>query len=79
MADEQEERPRGAYSRREALAALAKYSAAVGGAAVTIVSADGLVSAASAYNPKACDNPGKNPQCAGTFSSSFVPPGRVKF
>lgn len=36
-------------SRRAALAALAKYSAAVGGSAVTIVSADGLVSAASAY------------------------------
>lgn len=37
------------YTRREALAAMAKYSAAVGGAASTIVSADGLVSAASAY------------------------------
>lgn len=37
------------YTRREALAALAKYSAVVGGSAATIVSADGLVSAASAY------------------------------
>lgn len=37
------------YSRREALAAMVKYSAAVGGAASTIVTADGLVSAASAY------------------------------
>ena len=39
----------GTYSRREALAALAKYSAGLGGAAATIVTADGLVSAASAY------------------------------
>ncbi len=39
------------YSRREALAALAKYSAVLGGAAVTIVSAESLVSAASAYPP----------------------------
>ena len=39
------------YTRREALAAMAKYSAAVGGAAATIVTADGLVSAASAYPP----------------------------
>lgn len=39
------------YTRREALAALAKYSATVGGAAATIVTADGLVSAASAYPP----------------------------
>lgn len=37
------------YTRREALAAMAKYSAAVGGSAATIVTADGLVSAASAY------------------------------
>lgn len=37
------------WSRREALAALARYSAVVGGSAATIVSADGLVSAASAY------------------------------
>jgi len=36
-------------SRREVLAALAKYSAALGGATATIVTADGLVSAASAY------------------------------
>lgn len=39
------------YTRREALAAMAKYSAAVGGSAATIVTADGLVSAASAYPP----------------------------
>lgn len=39
------------YTRREALAAMAKYSAAVGGTAATIVTADGLVSAASAYPP----------------------------
>ncbi len=38
-----------AYTRREALAALARYSAAVGGAATTIVTAEGLVSSASAY------------------------------
>ena len=37
------------YTRREALAAIAKYSAVVGGSAATIVTADGLVSAASAY------------------------------
>lgn len=37
------------YTRREALAAMAKYSAAVGGAATSVVTADGLVSAASAY------------------------------
>ena len=37
------------YTRREALAAMTKYSAAVGGAASTIVTAEGLVSAASAY------------------------------
>ena len=37
------------YTRREALAAIAKYSAAVGGSAATIVTAEGLVSAASAY------------------------------
>ncbi|PIE07082.1 MAG: hypothetical protein CSA74_09260 [Rhodobacterales bacterium] len=36
------------YTRREALAALAKYTAA-GGAATTIVTAEGLVSEASAY------------------------------
>ena len=36
-------------SRRDVLAALAKYSAVVGGSAATIVTADGLVSAASAY------------------------------
>ncbi len=39
------------YTRREALAAMAKYSAAVGGTAATIVTAEGLVSAASAYPP----------------------------
>lgn len=39
------------YTRREALAAIAKYSAVVGGSAATIVTADGLVSAASAYPP----------------------------
>ena len=38
-----------AYTRREALAALARYSTALG-AATTIVTADGLVSAASAYS-----------------------------
>lgn len=37
------------YSRREALTALAKYSVALGGSATTIVTAEGLVSAASAY------------------------------
>jgi len=41
----------GTYTRREALAAMVKYSAAVGGTAATIVTADGLVSAASAYPP----------------------------
>lgn len=37
------------YTRREALAAMARYSAAVGGTAATIVTAEGLVSDASAY------------------------------
>ncbi|MFW8596399.1 hypothetical protein [Cribrihabitans neustonicus] len=40
------------YSRREAVKALAKYSAAVGGAAAVVVTADGLVSEASAYGSK---------------------------
>lgn len=37
------------YTRREALVALAKYSASVGGSAGAIVTAEGLVSEASAY------------------------------
>ena len=45
------EPPEVTYTRREALAAMARYSAAVGGTAATIVTADGLVSAASAYPP----------------------------
>ncbi|MFW8596400.1 hypothetical protein [Cribrihabitans neustonicus] len=40
------------YSRRDAVKALAKYSAAVGGAAAAVVTADGLVSEASAYKYK---------------------------
>lgn len=40
------------YSRREAVKALAKYSAAVGGAAAVVVTAEGLVSEASAYGSK---------------------------
>ncbi len=39
----------GDYSRRDVIAAMAKYAAAVGGTAATVVTADGLVSAASAY------------------------------
>jgi len=69
------------YTRREALAAMAKYSAAVGGAAATIVTADGLVSAASAYWSqekweKFCR---KNPthwKCTGRATSAS---GRVRF
>ncbi|NSY39560.1 twin-arginine translocation signal domain-containing protein [Leisingera sp. ANG59] len=38
-----------AYSRREAMKALAKYSTAVGGAAAVVVTAEGLVNEASAY------------------------------
>ncbi len=49
------------YTRREALAAMAKYSAAVGGAATTIVTADGLVSAASAYPEWLTDFCQRNP------------------
>ncbi len=61
------------YTRREALAAMAKYSAALGGAASTIVTADGLVSSASAYWSdekweKFCDkNPGHR-KCVGRVS-----------
>lgn len=40
------------YSRREAVKALAKYSAAVGSAAMVVVTAEGLVSEASAYGAK---------------------------
>ena len=62
-------------SRRDVLAALAKYSAGLGGAAATIVTADGLVSAASAYwSPeKLARFCSKNPthwRCAGPGSSS---------
>ena len=39
------------WTRREALAAMAKYSAVVGGSAAIIVTADGLVSATTAYPP----------------------------
>lgn len=45
------------YSRREAVLALAKYSAAVGGAAAVVVTADGLVSEASAYGSKGPKGP----------------------
>lgn len=37
------------YTRREALAAMAKYSAAVGGSATAIVTADAAVAQAAAY------------------------------
>lgn len=37
------------YTRREALAAMVRYSAAIGGATATIVSADDAVAQASAY------------------------------
>ena len=40
------------YSRREAISALVRYSGAVGGAAAVVVTAEGLVSEASAY--RAC-------------------------
>lgn len=49
MSEEPDENEQRTYTRREALAAMVKYSAAAGGAATTIVTADGLVSAASAY------------------------------
>ena len=48
------------YNRREAMGALAKYSAAVGGATTVILSADSLVSEASAYK---CPIKSKNPRC----------------
>ena len=51
MSTRPEDERTGDYTRREALAALGKYSAVLGGAAVTIVSAEGLVSVASAYTP----------------------------
>jgi hypothetical protein len=62
-------------SRRDVLAALAKYSAGLGGAAATIVTADGLVSAASAYwsDDKLARFCSKNPthwKCPGAASSS---------
>ncbi len=50
------------YSRRDALRALARYSVAVGGASTVIVSAEGLVSAASAYN---CPPNSNAPFCNG--------------
>lgn len=63
------------YTRREAVAALAKYSVALGGAATTIVTADGLVSAASAYwdDDKLARFCEKNPthwKCAGFTPSA---------
>ena len=53
MSEKKQDGPEEAYTRREALAAMMKYSAAVGGSAATIVSAEGLVSAASAYGTAA--------------------------
>ena len=49
MPAKKQDAPKEAVTRREALAAMMKYSAAVGGSATTIVTAEGLVSAASAY------------------------------
>ena len=49
MSGQKDEGTSATYTRREALAAMTKNSAGLGGAAATIVTADGLVSAASAY------------------------------
>ena len=63
--------PEEAYTRREALAAMMKYSAAVGGSAATIVSAEGLVSAASACQSAAdrlerfCQRKPDHKKCSG--------------
>lgn len=82
MSSEKKGAPREPYSRREALAAMMKYSAAVGGSAVTILSADALVSAASAYPlteeerlARFCANNPTHWKCTTGSSSS----GRVKF
>ncbi len=80
MPDGNESRPGKAYTRREALAAMAKYSAAVGGSAVTIVTAEGLVSAASAYPPddaliRFCIRNPTHRKCVGVV----VPSGRIAF
>lgn len=80
MPDDNENGPVKAYTRREALAAMAKYSAAVGGSAVTIVSAEGLVSAASAYPPddaliRFCLRFPSHKKCVGVV----LPAGRVSF
>lgn len=62
---------KGAHTRREVLAAMAKYSAAVGGTAATIVTAEGLVSAASAYGTAAdrlerfCQRKPDHKKCSG--------------
>ncbi len=46
------------YSRREAMSALVKYSGTVACSAGVMVTAEGLVSSASAYNcPRASTNP----------------------
>ncbi len=61
-----EKRPEGAlqYNRREAMAALVKYSGALGGAATIVVTAEGLVSEASAYN---CPPTSNAPHCNNPF------------
>lgn len=80
MPDDNGKRPDKAYTRREALAAMAKYSAAVGGSAVTIVTAEGLVSAASAYQPddvliRFCIRNPDHRKCVGVV----IPSGRISF
>ena len=50
------------YSRRDALRALAKFSVALGGASTVVVTAEGLVNAASAYN---CPPNSNAPHCNG--------------
>lgn len=57
VTEENGERQPVVYSRREAVAALVRYSAAVGGVAVPILTADDAVAQASAYPPDFSDNP----------------------
>jgi len=72
-----------AYTRREALAALARYSTALG-AATTILTADGLVSAASAYwSPakweKFCRNKPNHWKCRDRTTSETTTTDRIQY
>lgn len=69
MQDDRNDRSTDGYSRREALAAVMRYSAGFGGAAATILSADALVSAASAY-PAVCATNPNSPACSNSNGNS---------